>query len=163
MFVKNRRGVPLNARKNGRHIVGGAPAILQDIETQLARAIDVGVKHLANEFHSGRFVGILFFEMHDQTECAIFKRRISRANDDGIPTRCPLAQAWTNHTGLKSRKSELLIRLIRGHPSGGGKQSRPATYPSIPSQPKTKGEAHSRVANQAPKFNLPSHDIVCYW
>ena len=43
------------------------------------------MEHLADEFHARGLVGVLFFEVHDQAECAIFERRIGGADDDGIP------------------------------------------------------------------------------
>jgi hypothetical protein len=43
------------------------------------------MEHLADKLHTGRLVGVLFFEIHDQAECAIFERRVGGADDDGIP------------------------------------------------------------------------------
>lgn len=43
------------------------------------------MEHLTDELDTGRLVGILFLEMHDQTECAIFEGSISGADNDGIP------------------------------------------------------------------------------
>jgi hypothetical protein len=43
------------------------------------------VEHLTDEFHTRGFVGVLLFKVHDEAECAIFKRRFGGTNDDGIP------------------------------------------------------------------------------
>jgi hypothetical protein len=43
------------------------------------------MEHLAYKFHTRGLVGVLFFEVHDQAECAIFERRVGGADDDGIP------------------------------------------------------------------------------
>ena len=58
---------------------------MQNVETQLPCAIYIGMEHLTDELDTGRLVGILFLEMHDQTECAIFEGSISGADNDGIP------------------------------------------------------------------------------
>ena len=64
---------PLHTRQDRRHIVCRTPSVLQDIQTQLSCTIDVRVEHLADELDSGRFVGVLFFEVHDESECAVFE------------------------------------------------------------------------------------------
>jgi hypothetical protein len=79
--------LPLDTGQNGGHVVGGAPTILQDVEAELACAVDVGVEHLADELDARRFVWILFLEVHHETEGAIFKGGIRRADDDCIPER----------------------------------------------------------------------------
>jgi hypothetical protein len=43
------------------------------------------MEHLANEFDARGLVWVLFFEIHDQAECAILEWRVGGANDDGIP------------------------------------------------------------------------------
>lgn len=77
--------VPLNTRQDGRDIVRGRPSVLENVQTQLARSVYVGVKHLADELDTRRLVGIRFFEMHDKAEGSIFERRVSGADDDCIP------------------------------------------------------------------------------
>lgn len=77
--------LPLDAGQNRGNIVRWAPAVLEDIQTEFASAIDVGVEHLADELHTRWLVGILFLEMHDQFESTIFEGSISGTNDDRIP------------------------------------------------------------------------------
>jgi hypothetical protein len=77
--------VPLNTSQDGRHVIGRAPAVLQDIKAKLPRTIDIRMEHLADKLDTWRLVGVLFLEMHDQAECTIFERGIGGANDDGIP------------------------------------------------------------------------------
>lgn len=79
--------VPLNRCQDGSNIVGRTPAVLQDVQTQLASAVYVGVEHLRDELDAGRFVGVLFFEMHDEAECAVLERSVCGAYDNGIPIR----------------------------------------------------------------------------
>lgn len=76
---------PLDTRQNGSHVICWAPSVLQDIEAELAGAVDIGVKHLADKFDAGRLVGVLFLEVHHQAEGSIFERRVGRADNDGIP------------------------------------------------------------------------------
>ena len=64
----------LHARKNGCDIVGGAPSVLENVETQLAVCIDIGVEHAREKLDRGRLVGVLLVECQDQLECPILKR-----------------------------------------------------------------------------------------
>ena len=79
-------GRPLNAGQNGCYVICWAPSILQNIQAEFASTVDVWVKHLADEFDAGRLVGILFFEVHNKTECTILKGGICWADDDSVPT-----------------------------------------------------------------------------
>ena len=78
---------PLDTGQDGGDIVGGAPSILEDIETELAGGIDVGMEHLADEFHGRWLVRILFLEMHHEPEGSILERRVGGANNDRVPAR----------------------------------------------------------------------------
>jgi hypothetical protein len=77
--------VPLDAGEDGRDIICRAPAVLKDVQTKLAAAIDIGVEHLTDELHARGLIGILLLEVHDETESAILEWRVCRANDDGVP------------------------------------------------------------------------------
>ena len=77
--------LPLNACKNGGHIVSGTPAVLQDVQAKFSGGVNVGVEHLAYKFDTWRLVRILLLEMHDQAKRAIFEGCICRAYDDSIP------------------------------------------------------------------------------
>lgn len=57
--------MPLNACQNRSYIICRTPPVLQDIQAQLSRTIDIRVKHLADELDSWRFVRILLFKVHD--------------------------------------------------------------------------------------------------
>jgi len=43
------------------------------------------MEHLTYELDSRRLVWIGFFEVHDETKCAILERSICRTDDDSIP------------------------------------------------------------------------------
>ncbi len=43
------------------------------------------MEHLRDEFDAGGFVGVLLFEVHDEAEGAVFKGRVGRTDDDGVP------------------------------------------------------------------------------
>jgi hypothetical protein len=79
--------LPLYRRQDSSNIVRRTPAILQDIQTQLAGAVDVGVEHLRDEFHPRRFVGVLFFEVHDEAEGTVFERCVCWADYYSVPIR----------------------------------------------------------------------------
>lgn len=57
-------GAPLNAGEYSRYIVRRAPTVLENVQTELSCAVDVGVEHLADEFDAWWLVRVLFLEMH---------------------------------------------------------------------------------------------------
>jgi hypothetical protein len=81
--------IPLNARQDGRDVVRGAPAVLQDVQAQLARGVDVGVKHAAHELDARRLVRVRLLELHDEAEGAVLEGRVGGADDDGVPVSAP--------------------------------------------------------------------------
>lgn len=101
------RIVPLDTRQDGSHIVCGAPAVLENIETKLASSIYVRVEHLADELDAWRLVGILLLEVHHQAECTILKGSVGGADDDGIP-------ATSSDNGTNDIESQSLEGLF-GH------------------------------------------------
>lgn len=76
---------PLNTRQNRRDIIRRTPPILQNIQAQLSSIINIRMEHLANKLDARRFVWVLFFEVHDESECAVFERRVRRPDDDCVP------------------------------------------------------------------------------
>ena len=82
---KIRTTVPLYACEDGCHVICRAPAILKNIQAQLAGGVDIGVEHLAYELDSRGLVGILLFKMHHESKSSIFERSIGRPDDNGIP------------------------------------------------------------------------------
>ena len=80
-----RESLPLYAGQHSCDVVCGAPSVLQDIETQFARGIDVRVEHLTDELDGGRLVGVLLLEVHDESEGSIFKGSVRGSYYDGIP------------------------------------------------------------------------------
>lgn len=77
--------MPLDRSENGRHIVRRTPPVLQYVQTQFAGAVDVWVKHLADELDPWRFVRVRLFEVHHEAKGAILKRRVRGTDDDGVP------------------------------------------------------------------------------
>lgn len=76
---------PLNTRQYRRNIIRRTPPILQNIQTQLARSIHVRVEHGGYELDAGRFVGVLLFEVHYESERAVFEGGVAGSDDDCIP------------------------------------------------------------------------------
>lgn len=79
--------IPLDTGQNGRHIVGGTPSILEDIQAQLSGGIYIWVEHLADELDGGRFVWVLLFKVHDKSECAILEWGICWSDDYSVPAK----------------------------------------------------------------------------
>ena len=77
--------IPLDTGKNGCHVISWAPTVLQNVQTKLARPVDIWVKHLADKLDAWGFVWVLLLKVHDKTESAIFEGSISGADDDGVP------------------------------------------------------------------------------
>ena len=68
----------LYGREYGRHVVGGAPAVLQYVQADSAVGVHVRMEHLGHEAHQRRLVRVLLSELHDQLERAVLERRIVR-------------------------------------------------------------------------------------
>lgn len=79
--------IPLDAGQDSSNIVCRTPSVLQNVQAQLAGGVYIGVEHLAYKFDLGRLIGVLLFELHDESECAIFKRCVRGADDDGVPRK----------------------------------------------------------------------------
>lgn len=77
--------LPLDTRQDGGDVVRRAPTVLQYVEAEFAGAVDVGVEHLRDELHAGGLVGVLFLEVHDEAEGAVFEGGVCGADDDGVP------------------------------------------------------------------------------
>ena len=84
----------LNTRQNRRDVISRTPPVLQDVQTQFAIGIHVGMKHFGKKLDGGWFVGIGFVESQHELERAVFKWRVCGTEDDGVPdhevvsTRC---------------------------------------------------------------------------
>ena len=61
----------LDAGEDSRHIIGWAPAVLEDIQADASISIDVGMEHLGKEFHHRGLVRVLLTELHSQLESSI--------------------------------------------------------------------------------------------
>ena len=84
---RGRRRSPLYAGQDGGHIIRRTPSVLQNVETKLARAVDVWVEHLADELDAWWPIRVLLLELHHQSEGAVFEGSVCRADDDGVPSR----------------------------------------------------------------------------
>jgi hypothetical protein len=51
------------------------------------------MEHLADELDAGGFVRVGFFEVHDESEGAVFEGRVGGADDYGVPIRA-LEMEW---------------------------------------------------------------------
>lgn len=94
--------IPLNARQDCGNVVGRAPSVLQDVEAELARSVDIGVEHLTNEFDLRRFVGVLLFELHHQSESPVLEGCVGRSNYDGVPNVRMSIESWSSNGGAAS-------------------------------------------------------------
>ena len=64
------------------------------------------MEHLADELDTGRFVGILLFEVHHKSKSPILERRVCWADDHGVPSSDDLIsmlfQSLCDERGLPS-------------------------------------------------------------
>lgn len=94
-------GSPLDAGQHRCYVVCRTPSILQNVQAQFTGGVDVGMEHLADELDGRGFVGILFLELHHQSECPIFKGRFCGADYDSIPAATVLGhQASPERLGI---------------------------------------------------------------
>lgn len=84
-FLHLNYSVPLDACQDCGHVVCRTPSVLQNVETQFAGSVYVGVEHLADEFDLRWLVGVLLFELHNEAERSILERSIGWSDDDCIP------------------------------------------------------------------------------
>ena len=77
--------VPLNTCQDRRNIVRRRPSVLEDVQTQLACAVNVRVKHLTDELDAWGLVRVGFFEVHDKAKGAVLKRCVGRPYDYCVP------------------------------------------------------------------------------
>jgi hypothetical protein len=71
---------------------------LQDVQTEFAGGIDVGVEHGADKLDGRRLVGVLLFEMHHQSKRAVFEGSVSRADNHSIPGKLEVSAETPNTT-----------------------------------------------------------------
>lgn len=128
--VRRGRGVGivqegLDAGQYRRNIVGRRPSVLKDVQAQLTGAVDVGMEHLRDELHPGRLVRVGFFELHYQSEGAIFEGCVCGTDDDGVPGNTGLESATTikgTSTALETQTYHVMTLSAIGEaetPAGG--------------------------------------------
>ena len=66
----------LYTRQYRHDIISRTPTILKDIQTKFSIRIDVGVKHLADEFDAWRLVRVGFVELEEEAEGSVFERGV---------------------------------------------------------------------------------------
>ena len=75
----------MNGSEDSGNIVRWAPAVLQNVQTQFTRTVDIWMKHLADELDTGRFVRISLFKVHHQAKSAVLEGCVCRSDDDRVP------------------------------------------------------------------------------
>lgn len=66
----------LDGREDRGDVVGGRPAVLEDVEAQLAVRVDVRVEHAREELDGWRLVGVGLVEGEQELEGAVFEGRL---------------------------------------------------------------------------------------
>lgn len=93
---------PLDAGQNGSDVICRTPAVLEDIQAELARGVDIWMEHLADELDRGGLVGILLLEVHDQPKGAVLEWCVDGSDNDGVP----VARSVTNNIRREWLRSE---------------------------------------------------------
>lgn len=106
--------LPLDACQDRRNVISRTPSVLKNVEAEFASGVDVGVEHLRDELDAWRLVGVRLLKVHHQPECAILERRISGADDHGIPVQNP--HEYSGHIPSIAAVSRTMT--IGGHESG---------------------------------------------
>lgn len=89
----------LNASENGADIECRGPSVLQDVETQLATLVNVGMKHLRDKLYHRWFCWVLLVELDHEFECAILEWGVFWADNDGIPAHDIVSQGYGRYSG----------------------------------------------------------------
>jgi hypothetical protein len=113
----------LNAGQDSGDIVRGAPSVLQNVQTQLAGGVDVGVEHVRHELDARRLVGVRLLERHDEPEGAVLKGRVSWTDDDRVPVFWSTPSA-SNRQKNVFRDSPPCNRGMNGTEFGSGEERR---------------------------------------
>jgi len=87
----------LDARQDRRNIVDRTPVVLQDVETDLSVAVNVGVEHFGDELHGGGPVRIRFGELQDQAEGPALPGRVIRSKNTRLPREDIVVEGCTRH------------------------------------------------------------------
>lgn len=106
---------PLNTRQDRGDIVCRTPPILQNVQAQLPRRIHIRMKHLRYELDSWRFVRIRFFELHYQSERAVFKGSVGGSHYNSIPAENLMISFY-----LQLWRMVLKMTVMRDHEMGSG-------------------------------------------
>jgi hypothetical protein len=77
--------IPLNGSENCSNVIRWAPTVLQNVQTQLTGAVNIWMKHLADELDARRLVRIRLFKVHHEAKGAVLEGRVCWSNDDGVP------------------------------------------------------------------------------
>lgn len=75
----------LQAQQHSRDVVDGAPLVLENVQTDPAREVDVGVIDRRLEEHGWRAVGVVGGELHGQLEDEAIVGGVGGAIDGGGP------------------------------------------------------------------------------
>lgn len=92
--------LPLNTGQYGSDIVCRTPPILQYIQAQFPRVVYVWMKHLTDELDPWRLIRVLLLKVHHQPKSAIFKWRVRRPDDDGVPISYSTKQTYQENRFL---------------------------------------------------------------
>ena len=76
---------PLYTGQHGCDVVCRTPSVLEDVEAELARGVDVRMEHLADELDRRRLVGVLLLEVHHEPKGSVFEGGIRGADDNSVP------------------------------------------------------------------------------
>ena len=83
---------PLNTRQDSCHIVCWRPPVLQDIQTQLSRRINIWMKHLTDELDCRWLVRVLFLKVHNESEGSVLEGSVGWSDNDSVPVKRPSAR-----------------------------------------------------------------------
>ena len=59
--------------------------MLQDVETDAAVGVNIGVEHFGYKFDFGSFVRVLLCEFYRQVKATTLPNGVLRSKDDGLP------------------------------------------------------------------------------
>jgi hypothetical protein len=78
---------PLYAGQDSSDVISRTPSILQYVQAEFSRGVDVRVEHLADKLDSRWLIRVCFLEVHDQSERSVFEWCVGGPDYDSIPVQ----------------------------------------------------------------------------